>query len=194
MLTGLKEKNMQRLFLITFLTLFSGVGMTAQEIEWMSMNEALKAQKMEPKKIFMDAYTTWCGPCKMLDKNTFSNKDVAEYINENYYPVKFNAEGQEEINYMERTFDNPGFDPNRKGRNSTHEFARALKITGYPSLVFFDEEGKLIGPIPGYRTPQQLELFLKLFVGEDYKKINTPEAFQEYSRSFQHEFEVADSR
>ena len=185
---------MHRIFLLSFLFLFTTVGLTAQEINWMSMNEALEAQKKEPRKIFMDAYTVWCGPCKMLDKNTFSNNDVAEYINENYYPVKFNAEGQEEIKYMERTFKNPGFDPNRKGRNSTHEFARALKITGYPSLVFFDEAGKLIGPIPGYRTPQQLELFLKLFVGEEYKKINTPEAFQENSQNFRNEFEVADSQ
>ena len=185
---------MYRLFLFTFLFLFTAGGVTAQEIKWMSMNEALKAQKKEPRKIFMDAYTTWCGPCKMLDKNTFSNKDVAEYINENYYPVKFNAEGQEEINYMGRAFDNPGFDPNRRGRNSTHGFARFLKISGYPSLVYFDEEGNPIGRIPGYRTPLQLELFLKLFIEEDYKKINTPEAFQEYSQNFQNEFEVANSQ
>ena len=163
----------------------------AQEIKWMSMNEALKAQKKEPKKIFMDAYTIWCGPCKMLDKNTFSNKDVAKYINKHYYPVKFNAEGNEEILYRDNSFGNPNFDPNRKGRNSQHDFARAMKITGYPSLVFFDEKGNLIGPIPGYRTPHQIELFLKLFKDEDYKKINTPEAFQEYSATFKNEFEVA---
>ena len=42
----------------------------------------------------MDMYTVWCGPCKMLDKNTFHNKDVADYINKYYYAVKFNAEGR----------------------------------------------------------------------------------------------------
>ncbi|NJW55611.1 thioredoxin family protein, partial [Salinimicrobium oceani] len=108
----------------------------------------------------MDAYTVWCGPCKLLDKNTFSNKDVAAYINKHYYPVKFNAEGTEAINYRDLTFTNPDHDPNRKGRNSTHQFARAMKITGYPSLIFFDEKGDLIGPIPGYRNPHQIELFL----------------------------------
>ena len=157
----------------------------------MTMNEALEAQKEEPKKIFMDAYTTWCGPCKMLDKNTFSNKDVAEYINEHYYPVKFNAEGPEKITYKGRLFENRGYDPNKRGRNSTHDFARGLKITGYPSLVFFDEKGNLIGPIPGYRTPHQLEVFLKLFRKEDYKKITTPEAFQKFSEGFENEFIVS---
>ncbi|NJW53134.1 thioredoxin family protein [Salinimicrobium oceani] len=163
----------------------------AQEIKWMTMNEALAAQKKQPKKIFLDAYTTWCGPCKMLDRNTFTNEDVIKYINKNYYPVKFNAEGTEEIKYRDFTFTNPDFDPNRKGRNSTHQFARAMKITGYPSLVFFDEKGELIGPIPGYRTPHQLELFLKLFVKEEYKKITSPEAFQAYSETFKNEFTVS---
>ena len=177
--------------LMLVIVLITATGtMTAQEIKWMTMNEALAAQKKEPKKIFMDAYTTWCGPCKMLDKNTFSNADVANFLNKNYYPVKFNAEGNSEITYQGRTFKNPGYDPNRKGRNSQHQLAQALKISGYPSLVFFDEQGKLIGPIPGYRTPHQLELFLKLFLKEDYKEITTPEAFQKYSENFTNEFSV----
>ncbi|GAB2779829.1 thioredoxin family protein [Salinimicrobium soli] len=176
-------------FLFLFITVTAAVN--AQEIKWMSMNEALKAQKKEPKKIFMDAYTDWCGPCKLLDRNTFSNKDVAQYINKNYYPVKFNAEGTEEIQYRDMTFGNPNHDPNRRGRNSQHQFASAMKIKAYPSLVFFDEKGNLLGPIPGYRTPHQLEVFLKLFVGEEYKKINTAEAFQKYSEDFENTFEVS---
>ncbi len=176
------------LFVIILSVVTSGI---AQEIKWMTMNEALAAQKKQPKKIFLDAYTVWCGPCKLLDRNTFTNEDVIKYINKNYYPVKFNAEGTEVINYREHTFTNPEHDPNRTGRNSTHQFARAMKITGYPSLVFFDEKGELIGPIPGYRTPLQLELFLKLFVREDYKKITTPEAFQAYSETFENEFVVS---
>ena len=41
----------------------------------------------------MDIYTDWCGPCKLMDKNTFQNPDVAQYLNNNFYAVKFNAEG-----------------------------------------------------------------------------------------------------
>ncbi|HET7361337.1 MAG TPA: thioredoxin family protein, partial [Salinimicrobium sp.] len=147
-------------FIITF---FFTCALSSQEIKWMSMNEALAAQEKEPRKIFMDVYTTWCGPCKMLERNTFSDKDVAAYINEHYYPVKFNAEGNSEIKYKEQIFTNPGYVPNKKGRNSRHEFAAAMKIQGYPSLVFFDEQGNLLGPITGYRTPPQLEIYLKLF-------------------------------
>ena len=182
---------MKKLILSLSILLFTAPGLLAQEIKWMTMNEALEAQKAKPKKIFMDAYTTWCGPCKLLDRNTFSNQDVINYINKYYYPVKFNAEGTEEIKYREYIFNNPGYDPNRRGRNSTHQFATAMKVTGYPSLVFFDEKGDLIGPIPGYRTPHELELFLKMFVGEDYKKINSPEAFKAYSEAFENEFVVS---
>ena len=178
---------MKRIFTLILLV-FSISALQAQEIQWMSMNEALAAQKKQPKKIFMDAYTLWCGPCKMLDKNTFTNPDVIDYINKNFYPVKFNAEGNEEVTYKNKKFSNPGFDENRKGRNSTHEFTRALKVTGYPSLVFFDEEANLIGPIPGYRTPKQLEIYLKLFSGEDYKQITSQEAWKEYESQFESTF------
>ena len=78
--------------LLVLVFLISTVALTAQEIAWMSMDQALLAQQKTPKKIFMDVYTTWCGPCKLLDKNTFSNPDVIAYINEHFYPVKFNAD------------------------------------------------------------------------------------------------------
>ncbi|SKB89645.1 Thioredoxin-related protein [Salegentibacter salinarum] len=176
--------------IITIIFLLVGINAQAQEIKWMSMNEALEAQKEEPKKIFMDAYTVWCGPCKMLDKNTFTNADVIEYVNEHYYPVKFNAEGEEEIDFKGQIFENPQYDPEKKKRrNSSHQLARALKITGYPSLVFFDEEANLIAPIPGYRTPQQLELYLKLFAKDEYKKMTSKEAFADYQEKFKGSFD-----
>lgn len=159
-----------------------------QEIEWMTMNEALEAQEKEPKKIFMDAYTTWCGPCKLLDRNTFSNKDVAVYINDNYYAVKFNAEGTEEVFYMDFTYKNPGHDPDRKGRNTQHQFASALGISGYPSLVFFDEEGELLGPVTGYRTPRQLEIYLRFFAEDRHKQVSNNEEWEEYEKKFEPTF------
>ena len=55
----------------------------------------------------MDVYTDWCGPCKLMDKNTFQNPYVAAYVTEHYYAVKFNAEGNETINYYDNTFTNP---------------------------------------------------------------------------------------
>lgn len=174
--------------LLFLLLIVSFSVVNAQEINWMSMNEALVAQKKNPKKIFVDAYTTWCGPCKMLDKNTFSNKDVAEYINKHYYAVKFNAEGDEVINFKDKVFKNPNFDPERKGRNSVHEFARAMGVSAYPTMVFFDENAGFLSPVKGYLTPQKLEIFLKIFATDDYKTVKTEEEWKKYQEEFESTF------
>lgn len=155
----------------------------------MSLEEAVEAQKTNPKKIFIDAYTLWCGPCKMLDKNTFNNKDVASFINENYYAVKFNAEGNESINFKGNTFTNPNYDASKgNGRNSSHQLSQYFSIRAYPTLVFLDEEANLIAPLPGYKTPKQLELYLKLFKSDDYKNITEKGDWEKYQTDFTYEF------
>ncbi len=174
---------------LLLLALIISTAVTAQKINWMSMDEALAAQKDEPKKIFMDVYTKWCGPCKLLDKNTFGDKNVIDFVNENYYAVKFNAEGTEEITYNGFTYTNPNYQPARRGRNATHFFADALKLRGYPSLVFFGEDGTLIQALPGYKTPQQLEIFLKMIANDDYKTLTTMEAWEDYQENFKGTFE-----
>jgi len=160
----------------------------AQEINWMTLEQALDAQAKAPKKIMMDAYTDWCGPCKLLDKNTFHNPDVVKYVNDNFYAVKFNAEGNSEFSYKGENYSNPGFDPNRSGRNAQHQFSGALGINAYPSIVFFDEKGDPIVVLPGYKTPQQLELYLKMFKTDAFKSITTKEAWEKYQNDFKPEF------
>jgi thioredoxin-related protein len=178
---------MKNLLLVILLLILMPI-QAQEKIEWMTMNDALEAQKQSPRKIFMDVYTHWCGPCKLLDKNTFSNKKVIKFINSNYYPVKFNAEGPDPITYEDFTYTNPNYQPERKGRNATHFFADALKIPGYPSLVFFEENGKLIQAVPGYKTPQELEIYLKMIANDDYKDLTTVEAWEAYQKKFKGKF------
>lgn len=175
---------------LSFLIVLLSLGIQAQEIEWMSMNEALEVQKKadNPKKIFMDVYTDWCGPCKMLDKKTFGNADVANYINKHFYPVKFDAEGTEKIDYQDFTYTNPNYKEGKKGKNSQHLFAHALKVRGYPSMVFFDENSDIISPVTGYKTPKQLEVYLKMITSGDYKDVTTKEAWTDYQKNFEHSF------
>lgn len=155
-----------------------------QEIQWMSFSEALAKQKETPKKIILDVYTKWCGPCKMMEKKTFNNPDVAAYINAHYYAVKFNAEGNETINYYGNTFENPNYDETRKGRNSTHQFTQFLGVRGYPTTVFISETGDLITPVVGYLKPQQLEMYLKMIKQGDYQVFSSPDDFQRYQENF----------
>lgn len=175
--------------LLLFLVFATSIGSAQKnEIHWMNMNEALAAQKKEPKKIFMDAYTNWCGPCKLMDKKTFHNKDVVHFVNKNFYPVKFNAEGTEKITYQGFTYTNPNHVKGQKGRNTQHFLAHALKIRGYPSIVFFDEKGNVIAPVVGYKTPQQLEIYLKMMTSNAYKKLTTEKAWKDYQENFKPAF------
>jgi len=172
--------------LLAFLTSANSI---AQEINWVTFQEALELQKKTPKKIMMDVYTNWCGPCKMLDRNTFQNKEVADYVNEHYYAVKFNGEGNESVNYKEKTFANPRYNPaNANRRNSAHQLAGYFQISAYPTIVFIDEKGDLIFPLRGYKTPTQLELYLKMFKEDDHKSIQTQDEFNAYYKAFKPEF------
>lgn len=176
-----------RKIILVFTMLMLTLAVTAQKsgINWMSLEEAVAAQAVSPKKIMMDVYTTWCGPCKLLDKNTFQNPDVVKYINENYYAVKFNAEGNDELTFSGKSFSNPNYKPEMaKRRNSPHQLTRYFKVTAYPSMVFIDEDLKHLTTLRGYQNPQQLELYLKLFKEDKHKAMDSQEKFNEYYKAF----------
>lgn len=182
---------MKNTFLLILTVIIFSLNTNAQDtkINWMTMNEALAAQAKNPKKIMLDAYTNWCGPCKMLDKNTFQNPDVAKFVNENYYAVKFNAEGNEAVTYKGQDFTNPNYDASKaNSRNSQHQLSQALQVTAYPTIIFFDENGDTITPLPGYKTPAQLELYLKLFLNDGHKNISSKEEWDKYQQDFKYEF------
>lgn len=180
---------MKRIVYILALAVLTSVSSLAQEINWVSLEKAIELQKKNPKKIMIDVYTNWCGPCKMLDKNTFHNKDVVDYVNKNYYAVKFNAEGNESVNYKGKTFSNPGYNPELANRrNSSHELSRYLQIQAFPTIVFMDEKSEVIASIRGYQTPPQLELYLKMFKDNEHTNLDTQEKFNAYYTAFKPEF------
>ena len=78
-------------FLSLLLLLLSFNTSRKEKIKWLSLGELQTAYAKNPKPIIIDVYTSWCGWCKVMDKNTYSNDKVADYINEHYYAVKFNA-------------------------------------------------------------------------------------------------------
>jgi thioredoxin-related protein len=134
---------------------------TEEKINWVSMEEAQKLSENNPRKIFVDIYTDWCGWCKRMDANTFSHPEIVKYINENFYAVKLNAEQSEPITFRGTEYVNE----NPDGRRSAHNFAIAI-LQGrmsYPSVAFFDEELNLITALPGYREPKQFEPILVFF-------------------------------
>src|SRR5882672_5223863 len=118
----------------------------AGPIKWMSFEEAVEKSKIEKRKIFIDVYTDWCGWCKVMDKNTFSEAQVAKILNEKFYPVKFDAEQTEDVVFAGTTFK---FIP--AGNRGTHQLAMALlnNQLSYPTVVFLDEDFRMIQPLQG---------------------------------------------
>ncbi len=100
--------------------------------------ELLAEAKKKNKPIWVDFYAVWCGPCKMMTKNTFENKEVGDYSNANYIAYKIDAE---------------------KGEGP--ELADKYQINAYPTIVFLDPNGNHIKNSVGYKTPEQFLAELK---------------------------------
>ena len=151
----------------------------------MSLDEVREAQKTNPKNVLIDVYTNWCGPCKLMDRNTFSNTDIIRIINENYYAVKFNAEGNDTVTFMDKVFTNPNFDSTKtQRRNSSHQFTQFLGVNAYPSTLFFDSKMNYLTPVKGYLNPKQIEIYLLLFKDDTYKDVKSQDDFDNFIKNF----------
>ena len=94
---------------ITLLLIFVSSGIFAQRngpINWVSLQEADSLYKIQPKPFFVDVYTDWCGWCKRMDATTFSNQEIANYLNQNFYAVKLDAETKDSILFKGSVFKN----------------------------------------------------------------------------------------
>ncbi len=168
----------------------SSVGLTAQSknhfagpVKWITFEEAIEKSKTEKRKIFIDVFTEWCGWCKVMDKNTFPDPEVAKLLNEKFYPVKFDAEQTDDVVFKGTTFK---FIPS--GSNGYHQLAAALlnNQMSYPNFVFLDEEFRIIpliqgsNSLPGYRKPQEFHLYLSYVGGDFYQKVSLQDYQKEY--------------
>jgi thioredoxin-related protein len=139
-------------------------------VKWYSFEDALQLNAerasigLQPKKIFIDVYTDWCGWCKRMDATTFANPIIADYMNTNYIAVKLDAERQDTV-YI----NGQAFAPNVSRK--THQLG-AILLNGqlsYPSYSLLDEMGKSIQVIPGYQEARQFEVLLNFFGSDAYK-------------------------
>jgi thiol-disulfide isomerase/thioredoxin len=96
-------------------------------------SQSLEKAKSEGKIVFVDAYTTWCGPCKLLTRNTFPDPAVGEFFNRNFVNVKMDMEAGEGPAMAER-----------------------YSVQVYPTLLFVDGSGRLLHRAAGYLLPKDL--------------------------------------
>lgn len=148
-------------------------------VNWLTWEQAVEKNAVEKRKILVDVYTDWCGWCKKMEASTFSTEWIADYINENYYPVKFNAEQKEEINHNGKSYKYIS----NFGRRGYHELAAEIMNgrMSYPTIVFIDENVNVIQPIPGFQDAKTFEMIMVYFAENHYK--NVP--WQKFTRMFQ---------
>jgi thioredoxin-related protein len=147
------------------------------KVKWYTIQQALELQKKEPRKIMIDVYTDWCGWCKKMDAETFDHPIIAEFLNANFYPVKFNAESKEPVDFGGKTFINEN-----TGNRSSHQFAIAL-LQGqmsYPSIAYISEKNEPLGAIPGYYSAKDFEPLINYIKGDNYKT----STFDEFKKTF----------
>jgi len=137
----------------------------ATKINWLTLEEAQELNKTNPKKIMVDLYTEWCGPCKMMMRQTFTDPQLINYINQNFYAVKFNAESQAPVTFNGKLYSNPGFNPTKspRQRNGVHEYTRTTGLRGYPTLIIYNPQVEIIERIVGFqKAPKVLRKLKKL--------------------------------
>jgi thiol:disulfide interchange protein len=133
-----------RLYILAFvLMLFSTIAKAQQakssgQINFIenSWSEALKQATAKNKYIFVDAYASWCGPCKMLKATTFKNNKVAAFYNSNFINVAIDME-----------------------KGDGPQLAAAWGLRAYPTLIIFNAKGKPVYGTVGFIKPDDLIKF-----------------------------------
>ena len=144
--------------LLTLLTvavgvIFSHAGTDPEKVEtvkWLTIEEAQALAVDNPKSVFIDFTAEWCGWCKVMDKKTFSDPDVAAYINQNFYAVKVDFESKEKFDYQGEKY-------------TGKELAKKYGITGLPTILFTSSDFNKVKPVVGYQNVDQFMNKMKKF-------------------------------
>lgn len=169
------------LTLILFLALLYP-SIQAQSINWNTIEKASTNNNNKGAKLyFADFYTNWCGWCKRMDRETFTDPVVAKILNKYYIPIKFNAEGNADFSWMGVHYTNTPTAPGQ--RPSVHSFAKYIlgQQMGFPSFVIFGTDQSVLTILQGYKTKDELPIILWYFCSGDYQKY----AFDQYLKIFE---------
>lgn len=131
---------MKKVIFLVLLLFFTAAGFSQQEvgihfIEGEKWNEVLKMAQEQNKYIFMDCYTSWCGPCKALSKDIFTLEEVGDFFNARFVNVKYDME---------------------KGEGKELKKLYENNIIGYPTLLLINKDGKVVHQMAGFQQASEL--------------------------------------
>jgi thioredoxin-related protein len=171
----MKPINILGIILSISFRLLSQEKQTTEQVKWLNFKEAQELYKVQAKPFIIDVYTDWCGWCKHMDKTTYSNPGLANYINTYFYPIKFDAETKDTIIYNGEKFWSTGAE-----KKSPHQLA--VKLLGgkmsYPSTLFVNNNFQFNLLSQGYLDIRKLEPLL-IFTVENVFRSTPYEAFNE---------------
>ena len=121
-----------------------------ETVNWISLAEAQEKIKDEPKTIFIDFSAEWCGWCKVMDKNTFADANVAAYMNENYYSVRLDYDSKEQLEFFGEKL-------------TARELGTKYKVPGLPTILLVAYDNKKSKTLVGYKKPEPFLTKLKSF-------------------------------
>lgn len=175
-----KFKWIYSLPVICFLLFATGMKPADKDaVHWISFQELNERYEKDPKPIIIDVYTDWCGWCKQMDRTTYRNEKLVDYVNEKFYAVKFNAESTDTIRFNQKQYI----------YNATmriNELAMYLTFNRleFPHTIFLSSPGAQPAPLSGYMKPEEIEAPMKFF-GE---KASDDQTFVEFSKKMKKEW------
>ncbi len=144
----MKNKSNTLILLLFVIPLFLNAQVTFIEVETQEqMNAAQKKASDQMLMLFVDVYADWCGPCKVMDREVYTDPSVADYMNANYVSVRMDGE----TDY---------------GRI----YASEQKLEGYPSMFIFSDDGERVSRIMGFTPPEELISSLRA-INKGFKKM-----------------------
>jgi thioredoxin-related protein len=130
---------------------------TGERVEWLAFDAATARAKNEKKHLIVDIYTTWCGWCRVMEKETYGNPEVAAYLRENFVLAKVNGESSAKLRW--------------RGKEMTErQLARTVGVTGYPATYFFKPDAELLGGMGGFLRPPEFMIYARYISTRWYEK------------------------